>query len=85
MTYTNQAPVGITQCKGRWPENVLRSLELVVNGNTQNNQVTTVVNRDLPWEPCNDVMYGWWGWGLYEYHHQSLFLPFRSNRQESVP
>ena len=51
MTYTNQAPVGITQYKGRWPENVLRPLELVVNGNTQNNQVTMVINRGLPWEP----------------------------------
>ena len=51
MTYTNQAPVGITQYKGRMPENVLRALELVVNGNTEDNKVTMVINRGLPWEP----------------------------------
>ena len=51
MTYAKQAPVGITQYKSRMPENVLRSLKLVVNGNTQGNKITMVVNRDLSWEP----------------------------------
>ena len=51
MTYTGQVPVGMTQYKSRWPENVLRALVLVVNGNTQSNKGTMVINRGLPWEP----------------------------------
>ena len=77
MTYTNQAPVGITQYKGRWPENVLRPLELVVNGNTQNNQVTMVIN---PAMGTYHVMTSWWWCGVWPIRVSSS----TSSRAESL-
>ena len=74
--FSGQRPLYCVMPTGAWLVHVIRYSYLRVSCIyivhyciPQVDSVMLVGKVNLPWEPCNDVMYGWWGWGLYEYHH----------------